>query len=117
MTDMPVIERAALERLTRMGGGRLVRQMLEMYLSLGAERLEALRSAAAAGDADRVERAVHTLKSTAGNVGAVRLQYTATEIESRAAAGVIDMELVNRIPLEYEESAQALRTLLEEPVE
>ncbi|HSJ08664.1 MAG TPA: Hpt domain-containing protein [Longimicrobiales bacterium] len=117
MRDAPVFDPAALQRLRRMGGGTLLRQLLEMYLGLGEERLAALAAGVESGDVRRVERAVHTLKATAGNVGAVRLQYTAAAIEEQAAAGVIDMELIGRVRDEYDASAAHLRDLLdsEEP--
>jgi len=115
--DTPVLDPAAAQRLQRMGGAKLLRQMLELYLSLGPERLAALADGAAANDATRVERAAHNLKSSSGNVGALRLMEAATLLERQAGDGVIDAELVQRVPVEFAESAARLRDLLEEMVE
>ncbi|MGH7446632.1 MAG: Hpt domain-containing protein, partial [Longimicrobiales bacterium] len=91
-----------------------LRQMVELYLEHGAERVRSLTEAAAAGDVNRVERAAHTMKSSAANLGAVRLRHTAEAVEMNAAADMIDSELVARLVREYEESAGALRRVLEE---
>ena len=108
------MEPSAIERLRRLGGANLVRQMLELYLAQGPERIHALVEGAGAGDADRVERAAHTMKSSAGNVGALRLQHTAERLEAAAGAGVIDPLMVERLVREYHESAALLRSVLEE---
>lgn len=88
--------------------------MVELYLSGGPARVHEITNGAAAGDAARVERAAHGLKSSAGNVGAERLQHTAAELEAFAADGNIDMEIVARLVREYEESVDALRRVLED---
>lgn len=114
MTDPPVVDPAAVDRLRRLGGGNLVRQMLELYLAQGPERIHALVEGAEAGDADHVERSAHTMKSSAGNVGALRLQHTAEGLEAAAGAGVIDHVMVERLVREYHESAALLRGVLED---
>jgi HPt (histidine-containing phosphotransfer) domain-containing protein len=114
MTEPPVLEPAAVERLLRLGGADLVRQMIELYLRHGPERIAALAAGVAAGDAGQVERAAHTLKSTAGNLGAHRLQHTADALEAMAADGVVDEQMAARLSVEYDDSAAALRQLLEE---
>ena len=66
MTEPPVVDPAAVERLRRLGGANLVRQMLELYLAQGPERIRSLLDGAAMEEADRVERSAHTMKSSAG---------------------------------------------------
>jgi HPt (histidine-containing phosphotransfer) domain-containing protein len=110
----PVLDEAALGRLRRLGGPELVRRMVELYLSNGPERLRVLTESAAAGDVVQVELAAHTMKSSAGNLGAVRLQHTADALEAVAASGAIDEAMVARLVSEYEESAEALRRALEQ---
>lgn len=110
----PILNDSAIDRLTRIGGDDLVRQMIELFLEHGPGRMAALIDGYEAGDAARVERAAHTLKSTAGNLGAGRLQATAETVEALAAEGSIDGELVARLQREYEESVAALRQKLRE---
>lgn len=105
----PVVDMAALERLTRLGGAKLLRDMTELFLTHGRERLDALLAAASAGDAPGVERAAHSLKSSAGNLGARQLQHTAESLEAIAFNGMLDHELVKRLAAEYEASADVLR--------
>lgn len=112
MTADPVLDGVALERLEKLGGTALVRQMIELYLANGAERIRALQDGAAAADAAQVERAAHTLKSSAGNLGALRLQRTAEALETVAAGGTIESELVRRVIEQYEASEAALTETL-----
>jgi HPt (histidine-containing phosphotransfer) domain-containing protein len=113
MTE-PVLADAAFERLRRIGGATLLRQMIELFLEYGPDRTDALVDGVMAGDAAQVERAAHTLKSTAGNLGAVRLQHAAQAVETAAAQGEVAGELTERLLAEYEESTTALRRVLEE---
>lgn len=80
-------EDAALERLESLGGASLVREMGALFVSLGAERVAAARAGVTYGDLDTIERAAHSLKSSAGNVGAVELQALAEAVERAAAEG------------------------------
>jgi HPt (histidine-containing phosphotransfer) domain-containing protein len=114
LTDPPVVERTALERLHRLGGSTLVSQMIELYLSSGAARLELLRQGVASADAKQVERAAHAVRSSAGNLGARQLQDTAGSVEAMAAEGIIDRALAERLIREYHDSAAALRAAMEE---
>jgi HPt (histidine-containing phosphotransfer) domain-containing protein len=114
LTQAPVLDQAALQRILRIGGPALLRNLAGMYLELGPGRLQALADGVAAGDADQVRRAAHTMKSTAGNVGAVRLQHSAEHVEQLASEGVIDADAAARIRREFDESATALRGAVEE---
>lgn len=114
MSGHATLDGVALDRLARLGGTPLVRQLIELYLAHGPERIDALLTGAAAGDAAAVERAAHTLKSTAGNLGAARLQHTAEEVETLAAAGMIDAALTDRLRVAYDESVAALQRGLRE---
>jgi HPt (histidine-containing phosphotransfer) domain-containing protein len=114
VTSPPVLDEAALVRLRRIGGPDLVRRLIELYLSNVEDRIGTLTRGVAEGDAVQVELAAHTMKSSAGNVGAIRLQHTAEALELSAGSGVIDDQLVARLVHEHEESAAALRQALEE---
>lgn len=114
MNDVPVLDGTAVDRLRRIGGADLVRRMIELYLASAPERVDALTQAAAADDVPRVERAAHMMKSSAGNLGAVRLQRTAEALEVVAAEGRIDAGLVERLVSDVDASTAALRNVLEE---
>lgn len=76
------LDRAALERLRRLGGERLLREMVQLFLQLGPERM----ASATSGSLEAAERACHSLKSSAGNLGAHALQAAAGGAEDAAAA-------------------------------
>lgn len=83
----PVVDAAALERLSRIGGQEFLIEMVELFLEHAPQRLTTANEAYAAGDLKTVYRTAHSLKSTAANIGAARLQSLAAELEERAAAG------------------------------
>jgi HPt (histidine-containing phosphotransfer) domain-containing protein len=114
MTQELVTDGVAIERLQRLGGAELVRGMLELFLAQAPERIRALEAAAAAGDASQVEKAAHSLKSSAGNLGALRLQNAAALLELAAGGGFIDTAVVHRVRTAHEATAEVLQRVLEE---
>lgn len=84
--NLPVMDPAALERLNRIGGQEFLVEMVELFLEHAPQRLTTANEAFAAGDLATVYRSAHSLKSTAANVGAARLQAMAAALEERAAA-------------------------------
>lgn len=74
----------ALERLHRLGGGKFVREMIDLFLDYAGSKIAEARRAQMAGDSAGVARAAHPLKSSAGNVGATRVQELAAQIELSA---------------------------------
>lgn len=111
-----VIDPAAVERLRRIGGGDLARQMIALFLEHGTGRVERATAACSSGDAAGVEREAHGLKSSAGNVGAVRLQRIAEDAESAAGSGDLSAlsALVDGMSREYSAAAAALNGFLAE---
>lgn len=83
---------AALERLRGFGGGKLLREMIGLFLVAAPSRIAAARTAVGAGDAPAVEMALHSLKSSAAQLGAVRMQQLSAHGETSARAG--DLRLV-----------------------
>ncbi|MEX0907933.1 MAG: Hpt domain-containing protein [Gemmatimonadota bacterium] len=114
MTEQSVLDGAALDRLRRLGGDTLVRRLIESFLAHGAERLDALGRGAVLGDAGLVERAAHTLKSSAGYLGATLLQQECALTEAQAHDGTIDHAAAARILAEYQRATTELRRILEE---
>lgn len=75
----------AKARLRRLGGEELLSKMTEAFVDNCALKVEAACRGMAAGDAEEVSRAAHSLKSSAATFGAERLQALAQEIELKAA--------------------------------
>ena len=115
MKPEPVLDPAAIERLREWGGPSLPQRLIEIFLSQVPGRMELIQSGGAGRDAHAVETGAHSLKSSAGNLGAVRLQRLAGEAEALARDGRME-ELVDRLG-ELEEAftsaCEELRSLLE----
>lgn len=108
--ELEVLEPAALDRLLRVGDQDFVIEMIDLFLAHAPQRLDAATSAAATGDLVTVHRSAHSLKSTAANIGAMRLQAAAAQVEAGASAGdaVGMLSLVERMQSSFEEVRQRL---------
>lgn len=80
-----VIDDTALQRLVRIGGQPFLIEMIDLFLQHAPVRIRAAREALETGDHQALYRAAHSLKSTAGNLGARALQRVAERVEARAA--------------------------------
>jgi HPt (histidine-containing phosphotransfer) domain-containing protein len=81
---------AAIALLRRVGKDALVARMVGMFVTNAPARLAAIQAALDTGDADGLVRAAHSLKSSAGQLGAVHLQgmLAAIEADAKTATGV-----------------------------
>jgi HPt (histidine-containing phosphotransfer) domain-containing protein len=87
---LPATDVAALDRLKRFGGGSLLDKMIDLFLVAAPERIAAASHAARAGDAEGAERALHSLKSSSAQLGAVQMQRLSEQGEHRARTGSLD---------------------------
>ena len=112
MNELPTLDPAALQRLRRIGGTKLLGEMLDLMLVEGPRRVQAAVAGAQAGSARDVAQAVHSLKTSAGNLGALALQHQAEQIEVLATADRLAAceGLLNRL----QEELEAVQTRLQE---
>ena len=87
MTELPLIDNTQIERLKEWGGAKLQRKMIDLFLTHARERLDQIKSGVSTGDSKVAETGAHTLKSSAGNVGARQVQQLAEDAETLAEAG------------------------------
>jgi len=85
MPKKPPFDFEALPRLQRMGGNSLVLKIIDLFFQNGPEKVREAQHSWEVKDWQSLERAVHSLKSSAGNIGARRLQNIANEIENQAS--------------------------------
>src|SRR5688572_11619211 len=85
--DADIIDPQAQARLQEWGGAKLLTQMIRLFLENAPVRIEQVRKGLAEGSLKDAERGVHSLKSSAANVGAMQLSKRAAHMESLAAAG------------------------------
>ena len=64
----------------------ILEELARMFLADGSRRIEEIRSSLAKGDAAGVERAAHTLKGGAGNMGAKRMANTCGALQDAGAS-------------------------------
>ncbi len=115
MNEPVVIDRDALERLEEWGGRELIVKMLQIFLEHAPGRIDRIRSGSDRNALAEAERGAHSLKSSAGNVGARRLQRLAGELERRAAEGNAPevRALLPRLEAAYVEARAALEAVAE----
>jgi len=72
----------ALKRLERFGGLKLRAELTTLFLEEAPSRVATARTAVAGGTVEAVRAMAHMLKSSAGQMGAVRVQYLCERLES-----------------------------------
>jgi CheY-like chemotaxis protein len=85
LPDIPGLEtRAGVERL----GGNIAsyRRLLDKFMQNQSGSIDAIRAAVEAGESEEAVRHAHTLKGVSGNIGAVKLQTAAAELEAALKA-------------------------------
>ena len=108
----PVLDPAAVVRLQRLGGDKLVVQMIRLYLENAGERLGQIDAGLGNdADLDETRRGAHSLRSSAANVGALRVSALAGELESVAEAG--DREAARRLRDPLADALAAARSRLD----
>lgn len=90
MDETNALDSAALERLRQLGGEKFAGDMIDLFLDYGGKKVAETGAARQAGNLAGVASAAHALKSSAGNVGAVRVQQRAAQAEQSAKAGLAD---------------------------
>ena len=77
----PTIDTVTFEELKETAGAEFVRELVDTFLAEAPLMLADLRSALAAGAADRFRRAAHSLKSNSNTFGALALGALARDLE------------------------------------
>jgi len=90
------IDTASLDNISRLkgvGGSKMVRQVVGLYLSSSSELIEELRTRLVQGDAEAVRQAAHALKSSSQTVGACSLATLSQKLEEMGRSGeLVDTE-------------------------
>jgi HPt (histidine-containing phosphotransfer) domain-containing protein len=87
------IDRETLDRLYELqdeADPHLVADLIRMFIDLSPPRLDRISEGLSAGDARRIEREAHDLKSSAANLGALALSAAAAELETLGRKGAIE---------------------------
>ncbi|MEO8335709.1 MAG: Hpt domain-containing protein [bacterium] len=87
---LPSTDEAALERLKRFGGGKLLGEMISLFLEAAPQRIDAALVGLAAKDVKATEMALHALKSSSAQLGAMRMQRLCERGEALARSGTLE---------------------------
>ncbi len=101
--------------IQRIGGDRdLFRRLLHVFREEYGDNPARIGEAFQAGDMDQALRAVHALKGGAANVGAMRLQQAAKELESalKGGAGLESSEVLHELEQVHAEALRHINDLL-----
>ena len=85
----PAVQKAVINQLRQFGGDALIQSVVKVFLSTAPDRLKAIRAGVVANDAAKVASEAHALKSSAGQLGAVKM----AELLEQAEQGGIDKRL------------------------
>jgi HPt (histidine-containing phosphotransfer) domain-containing protein len=109
------VDRMVLAQLQADLGGdpAIVVELIDLFLENTLTLLAQIDRALAEGDAEEVQRAAHTLKSTSGSVGARPLAARCADLERLAQSQALEegAEQVRQIEIAYAQVECALREL------
>ena len=119
MSDAPVLDQGVtngLRALTSPGEPDVLTEVLNLFLTEVPPRLTRLRNAWAAGNIEEVHRAAHSIKGSAGNIGARRLYDVSAQLDEKTKSGDLAgaAPLVDALGVEFDKVEAAIRLLLAE---
>ncbi len=89
MSENVRFDEAAIALLNRVGGETLIAKMTALFVENAPARLSAVAEAVASDDHVRGAAAAHSLKSSAGQMGAIHLQHICENLEAALLEGDI----------------------------
>jgi len=103
---------APLAMLRKIGGELLVQKVVELFITNTPLQLEKAKTGALAGDNEAVHHVAHSLKSSAANVGAMRLSTLACNLEREARNSVPESNVaaLNMLEEAYRDVVKTLRS-------
>jgi HPt (histidine-containing phosphotransfer) domain-containing protein len=87
VAQQSLLDDAALDRLRSFGGTKLLKGMIELFVKNAPSRAADAREALDCGDAAALRAALHALKSSAGQLGAVSVHHACNAGEELASRG------------------------------
>lgn len=89
MTEQPILDPAVWQSLRALDDDpAFIDELIDLFIDDALPRAERVRVALAAGDHPTVQAAAHSIRGTAGNIGASQVAAMATGIEHDVEAGV-----------------------------
>ncbi|MBN2144055.1 MAG: Hpt domain-containing protein [Candidatus Aureabacteria bacterium] len=79
-----------VSRLCKIGGGKLLKEMIALFLDHAPKKLSVISEGAATSDWKMVEKGAHSLKSSAANLGAMKMHRISESLEQLSTEGKTD---------------------------
>jgi len=113
----PVLDPQVIQNLRQLsvaGEPDVLAEVLQLFLEDVPRRIAKLRAACAAGDAVEVYKAAHSLKGSAGNIGAKGLAAVCRQLDEKGRAGELAgaKPLIDALDAEFAKVEVAIRELL-----
>jgi HPt (histidine-containing phosphotransfer) domain-containing protein len=108
----PAIDAEVLAKLRHMGkNGDLLKRLVAIYFENATPLMEQLRAAVGNCHGNSMRQLAHSLKSSSGNVGALRLAALCAELETIGPSGALNQAeaVFEQIEIEYQRVRDALR--------
>ena len=114
--NMDIVEE--LLSLSDQGDPELLIDLIQMYLQDSPNKLAEINAGLEAQDYERVERAAHSLKGSAGNLGAVLVQRDCDQLQQASRRHELDAIRtgVSDLALHFDDAKRALQALLDKYV-
>jgi two-component system, sensor histidine kinase and response regulator len=115
-----VIDRRVLADIRNLAQGNgLLNKVLITYLESSASLIDEFKSSLDRGETETIHRAVHTLKSSSANVGAIALSELCRDVESDVRQGKLDRvrEKAQHLMRQHRQAEIEMRALLAESPE
>lgn len=105
-----------ISNLEKIGGKQFVRKLINSFHRNVSQKIENAKEGVRTGNLEAVERAAHSIKSSAGNVGATRLENISGNIEKIAESDedINYDDLISKLENAYDEIKPELNRILEE---
>jgi HPt (histidine-containing phosphotransfer) domain-containing protein len=115
--DQPVLDPAVisgLRQLTPPGEPDVLAEVLRLFLDEVPPRIARLRNAWTSGNIEEMHRLAHSLKGSAGNIGASRLYDVCSRLDAMGKAGdiVAAATMVDALGVEYAKVESEIKRLI-----
>ncbi len=109
-STLPLIDPSVLRNIAALARPALLNSMIELYLQHSPPLVDAIETAAAAAQAEALQEALHTFKSSTANLGGIRLATLTKECEALVREKGVNRAapVIRHIRKEYQEFCNAL---------
>jgi HPt (histidine-containing phosphotransfer) domain-containing protein len=112
MSDAEVLDQPTVDALLESVGGdnEFLAELIDTFVEDAPNLFAAMREGIQSGESEPVQRAAHTLKSTAASLGALPLSETARAIETQARDGDLSVD-VDSVEQQFQAAKDAFAAL------